>query len=123
MRIAVACAVAVIASACQTMTTRPVELSADQLERIKREVAQQLKDPDSARFGRIAAGKADSGLIKVCGTVNGRNAFGAYGLESAFEIYANPNGTLSESRVDTIGPGASMGAAILNNCRADGVAV
>ena len=37
-----------------------------------------LKDPDSARFGAMAASKTADNIVYVCGTVNARNSFGGY---------------------------------------------
>jgi len=37
-----------------------------------------LKDPDSARFGRIFQGRGIVGMITVCGEVNAKNGYGGY---------------------------------------------
>lgn len=46
----------------------------------QREVKEQLKDPDSARFGVVTLGRNNY----VCGYVNAKNSFGAYSGEREF---------------------------------------
>lgn len=41
-------------------------------------VRAQLRDGGSAQFGEIRAHKDPQGLMVACGTVNAKNAFGAY---------------------------------------------
>lgn len=60
------------------ITTRPYHLSAVELEVIKRDLAESLKDPGSAIFGAIAAVEDTKGVVTVCGVVNGRNSYGGY---------------------------------------------
>jgi hypothetical protein len=57
----------------------PVEITPAMRSAIERGVAEALKDPESARFGRMAASKrpAESSPT-VCGYVNARNSFGGY---------------------------------------------
>lgn len=52
----------------------------------KQAVASELKDPDSAKFRRLAS-YPDRGL--VCGQVNGKNSYGAY---SGFTDFYYNNG-------------------------------
>lgn len=57
-------------------------LSAADQTNVRRSVLASLKDPESARFGSMAASKATDGTIFVCGFVNARNSFGGYtGME------------------------------------------
>lgn len=61
------------------------------IELAKKEIAQNLKDPDSAkfRFVRMVQSKEnDDGTILalVCGQVNAKNAFGAYAGFKSFMI-------------------------------------
>lgn len=54
-------------------------LTAAELATIKSTVARQLKDPESARFGKIYAQLNTGNHIKtVCVFVNARNSFGGY---------------------------------------------
>jgi hypothetical protein len=71
---------------CVAMTpiteSRPVQLSAGQIDQIKNTLSYDLKDPGSAQFRNIRA--ADVTLSdgtkerRVCGKLNGKNSFGAY---------------------------------------------
>jgi hypothetical protein len=45
----------------------------------QRLVAEKLKDPDSATFGKADRVSYRTGGPVVCGTVNAKNSFGAYG--------------------------------------------
>lgn len=58
--------------------TSAYSLSPAEQQTVQEYVVGSLKDPDSARFGQIAAAKADNGTIYVCGYVNARNSFGGY---------------------------------------------
>lgn len=55
---------------------------------VKTAVSRQLKDPDSAKFGPIAVRiePKEDGLSSLiaCGTVNGKNSFGAYAGDVRF---------------------------------------
>jgi hypothetical protein len=44
----------------------------------RRAIIRMLKDPDSARFGRIFEGRGVIGKTTICGEVNARNGFGGY---------------------------------------------
>ena len=63
-----------------------VELSDAQVSAVHSDIRRRLKDPNSAIFGPIAAGRLASGLPEqgipnlyvVCGEVNARNSFGGY---------------------------------------------
>lgn len=57
---------------------QPMQLTANQRASVERQIRNQLKDPESARFGGIAAVKDDKGAITVCGAVNAKNSFGGY---------------------------------------------
>ena len=56
----------------------PVSLSHAQQKVVRTGVAQELKDPEAARFTKIIAGRGAKGSITVCGLVNGKNSYGAY---------------------------------------------
>src|SRR5262249_34820847 len=49
-----------------------------------------IRDPQSALFGRVAAGRSNDGRVFVCGWVNGRNGFGGCtgGAPFAVELVA-----------------------------------
>jgi len=44
----------------------------------RRAIIRTLKDPDSARFGRIFEGREVVGKTTICGEVNAKNGFGGY---------------------------------------------
>ena len=55
----------------------PIALDALQLAAIRRDVAERLRDPESARLKDIKAGRDDKSIL-VCGLVNAKNGFGGY---------------------------------------------
>lgn len=61
-----------------------MELTAAQRRAVEAGVLKSLKDPESARFGEIAAARTPDGAIYVCGFVNARNSFGGYSGSSPF---------------------------------------
>lgn len=65
---------------------KPVKLTDAQVKIIKKSVSDQLKDPESARFGKIVAGTSASrnASITVCGIVNAKNGFGGYAGKKPF---------------------------------------
>jgi len=62
----------------RTVATTPVALTAQQISVIQRGIKDSLKDPGSAQFGEMKAGKDSAGEITVCGYVNAKNSFGGY---------------------------------------------
>ncbi|MBE5226725.1 hypothetical protein IG611_15375 [Pectobacterium sp. A535-S3-A17] len=80
--------------------------SADEkiIKRTTLSVAEQLKDPDSAKFSNVYIVKGDHEnsdskttwqSVAICGSVNGKNSFGAYAGQTRFvvtgRIYPNEN--------------------------------
>lgn len=57
---------------------KPYSLTAADVKAVKAAVNEALKDPTSAIFGKLKAVKSNSGVITVCGFVNGKNSFGGY---------------------------------------------
>ena len=95
-RVALAICMVIVVAAC-TVPKRvatpppkgvmaPVTLSAAQIEAIRQGVGVRLKDPESARLGRLSAGmlpkegnlREESGIIAVCGFVNAKNSYDGY---------------------------------------------
>jgi len=69
----------------------PTALTSTQTAVVQSSLRKALKDPDSARFGTVAAARGPDGAITVCGMVNAKNAYGGYTGEQPFM------GTLSEA--------------------------
>jgi hypothetical protein len=56
----------------------PITLTPAMQQMVKRGVTESLKDPESARFGKMVAVKDSKGVITVCGMVNAKNSLGGY---------------------------------------------
>lgn len=98
----------------------PYSLSKKEVSLVKRDVASALKDPNSARFGRIAAAKKDSDVVVVCGFVNGRNSYGGYTGEKPFMGVLTANGFLVGS---IAGASDSDYIATVRTCQRSGAAI
>lgn len=61
----------------------PIELTPSRRAAVEAGVRESLKDPESARFGRMWAARQDD-TIHVCGYVNAKNSFGGYTGDSLF---------------------------------------
>jgi hypothetical protein len=58
-------------------------------QRAKDIVSADLRDPDSAQWRNIRTAKWDNGVTYVCGEVNAKNGFGAYGGFEPFVVDVN----------------------------------
>ena len=58
--------------------TLPITLTQAEQNTVKEGTRQSLKDPDSARFGRMVAGIKSNGDVVVCLMVNAKNSYGGY---------------------------------------------
>lgn len=63
---------------------------ASSIEQARVEVLMQLRDPESARFGRMWVANSDEGQT-VCGSVNARNGFGGYSGSTEFYVRGEGN--------------------------------
>lgn len=100
------------------MHTTAIGLSVAQRTAVEASVRKALKDPESARFGTMRAGREASGNIAVCGMVNARNSFGGYTGEKPFI------GALTSERtfvVVGIGGTADATTVTLDTCRKYGI--
>jgi hypothetical protein len=70
-----------------TAPRTPVQISAADIKAVEAAVAREMRDPESARFDGIKAGKTPEGDIVACGFVNGRNGFGGYVGREPFAGY------------------------------------
>ncbi len=62
-----------------TELTPTIQIAAEQA------VAYRLKDPSSAQFRDLRAYRMPTGLLVVCGEINGKNSFGGY---TGFSLFA-----------------------------------
>lgn len=56
----------------------PTTLQTPEDAAVRNAIKGQIKDPESARFTALKAGRADDGSVLVCGFVNAKNSFGGY---------------------------------------------
>jgi hypothetical protein len=96
-----------------------VRLTAAQINLIKAGIIGGLKDPESARFGEIAAATTAKGKTVACGYVNAKNSFGGY---TGMEPFA---GLLTEKAFIPINHGdtAPMQTFVLDECHKAGVLI
>lgn len=101
----------------------PVGLSGQDVKTVQAGVRAGMKDPDSARFGAMAAAKDNTGKVTVCGYVNGRNSFGGYTGDKPFiGIFVNEGGSKAFSLAD-IGSTEGNMMAISIVCKGRGVSI
>lgn len=97
------------------------QLSADEIAMVQADIRMQLKDPDSAKFGGMAAARQRNNTVTVCGWVNAKNSFGGFTgflpyrgefslLEKRFYLFAA--GGLDSDVYD-----------IVDECNGDGVSI
>ncbi|WP_342640937.1 hypothetical protein [Rhodoligotrophos ferricapiens] len=72
---------AALTSAALAEDSRPLEpivLSDADLTKVRAGLENGLKDPESLRLNRVVAGRAENGLVTVCGLANAKNGYGGY---------------------------------------------
>ncbi|MGX1096511.1 hypothetical protein [Amorphus sp. MBR-141] len=97
-----------------------LDLTPSQRASVEAGVRDALKDPESARFGEMYAGRSPSDLVTVCGYVNAKNSFGGYTGEKPF------GGSLVDDKlfvVFGIGGTESREIAVISVCRKNGIAI
>src|SRR5688572_12869103 len=57
---------------------QPHKLTASDRRIVEAAAARPLRDPGTAQFRDVTAGRREEGGAVVCGFINGRNAYGAY---------------------------------------------
>lgn len=98
----------------------PTGLTAADVALVQEGVRESLKDPDSARFGSMAAARLPGGGLFVCGFVNAKNSFGGYTGDQLF------NGLLSQGVAFLpvkIASGDIENQAVRQVCAESGVAI
>ena len=73
----------------------PVAVSAQTESAAADAIRASLKDPYSAHFERLRAGQDKDGSTLVCGFVNAKNSFGAYGGRKLFAVRVPVSGPAS----------------------------
>jgi hypothetical protein len=117
--------VASVLAGCQTAQVEPersspVPLSSYQIVAIQEGVKAALKDPESARFGEIRAGRRPNGDVIVCGWVNAKNGFGGYtGMEPFNGMLADPSS--DRFAFASAGGGRYGSEAVMEVCKMFGV--
>ncbi len=92
MRVLYGIAVAALAGCAPGNPLPPISLSPEQNVSVEDAVRRSLKDPYSARFEGLKAGRNASGSMLVCGYVNAKNGFGGYHGRRMFAARVSPTG-------------------------------
>lgn len=113
-----------VAAMCSTSAAAG-EPSAEEITLIRRGVVDHLKDPESARFGKLVVGpnRKESGAV-VCGQVNARNSFGGYTGMQPFMGFMGPGKDGSKGFwLFTIGNDADTAKFLIERCKSEGAAL
>jgi hypothetical protein len=93
----------------------PLTLSSAQIKLVQKGIAQSLKDPASASFGRsYRAGMSNQDELIVCGYVNGKSFVG---------MFATPKGSSTEFLPIRVAESEEEQPAAREYCRARGIYV
>jgi hypothetical protein len=93
----------------------PLNLSSAQIKLVQKGIAQSLKDPASASFGRsYRAGMSNQDELIVCGYVNGKSFVG---------MFATPKGSSTEFLPIRVAESQEEQPAVREYCRAKGIYV
>jgi hypothetical protein len=93
----------------------PLTLSSAQIKLVQKGIAQSLKDPASASFGRsYRAGMSNQDELIVCGYVNGKSFVG---------MFATPKGSSTEFLPIRVAESEEEQPAVREYCRARGIYV
>jgi len=88
-------------------------------------VSKRLKDPFSAVFGTMVAGRRvfqGQNQVVVCGVVNAKNGYGAYGGDQPFQgIMPAPAGPFQVVAMGEDSPNAA--ALVTGSCRLSGLSL
>lgn len=81
------------------------KMAPSQIEAVKTGVRSSLKDPDSAKFGDMVAGREQltSKDLMVCGYVNSKNGFGGYTGQEIFMAQLQADGAYKFIGMDIAG--------------------
>jgi hypothetical protein len=104
----------------QLETATPITLNAKQVAAVRDGVTKSLKDPESARFGRMIGGRTSGGVM-VCGYVNAKNSFGGYIGEKPFHGVILGSDNASSFAVTGMGGQDNETGAVFEICRRSGL--
>jgi hypothetical protein len=104
-----------------TKTFVRFKLTTPQVAAVHESVRDNLKDPESARFGQMFAAKPkEGGMPMVCGYVNAKNSYGGYVGEQPFIGVLVGNGNFATI---SIGDGGAKSVVAFKMCRENGVGI
>lgn len=98
----IALVLAAVLTGCVTIgpPVKPMALREEQRRAVEVAIRKLLKNPDTARFGKLVAGTDDEGRVVACGTATGTNAIGL-SLTVPFIGHFGPDGTFVIERHGT----------------------
>ena len=120
MRVLVVLVAVGLLTACSTVKRgNGFTLTDQHVKTVQDGVRASMKDPDSAKFGPMAAVVDTDGAVTVCGFVNGRNSFGGYvGMQPFFGMM--DAGALAFATI-AIGSGETGRMTVEIQCRSRGL--
>lgn len=101
----------------------PVNLSAQQQQMVRADTTNKLKDPESARFGKMYATKDKDGDLTVCGFVNAKNSYGGYTGMKPFIGMILGSGKPGGFKLVKIGSSDNEQLAVASVCRDAGISL
>ena len=96
----------------------PLALSPSEKADIENRVRGRLKDPESAHFGSLVAGKDKDGSLVACGMVNAKNSFGGFTGPLPYQVKISPGQQAVIAIAET-----QTAFIMRNNCRSRGLAI
>lgn len=92
------------------------------MQAVKTGVMDDMKDPNSAIFGAMAATVDEKNVVTVCGVVNGRNSLGGYtGKKPYWGVLASNTAGQRVFAVTGIGGTAIESQSIMMLCQRNGL--
>lgn len=112
-------AFAVLAAASPACAREP---TAGERATIREGLLDKLKDPESARIGKLSVGPTrDKPGVAVCGEVNARNSFGGYtGMQPFLGFMGPDRAGATKFYLFTIGNDADTSKYLVDKCRIEG---
>ena len=91
MRAVVMAAVAALGLSGEAIAQQRGGPTADEIRQARRALVERLRNPDSAQFRDVRAGRLDNGTAVFCGEMNSTNGFGGYvGYQPFFVVNGTP---------------------------------